>query len=65
MTSAFLFKPKQMRHRSLDVVYGHSFGPGVQLAVVMIMWPTDHSVRSVGRDFTRKGGEQASNNWYV
>lgn len=42
-----------MRHRSLDIVYGHSLGPGVQLVVVMVKWATENSVRSVGRDFTR------------
>lgn len=54
-----------MEYTSLDMVYGHSLGPGVQLGVVMAMWPTDHSVRSVGRDFIRKGREQASNNWHL
>lgn len=48
---------------SLDIVYGQVLGPGVQLA--MVMWPTDHSERSLGRDFIRKGCEQASNNWHL
>lgn len=65
LTSAFLFKPKHTRHRSLGIIYGHSPGPGVQLVMVMVIWPTDKSVRSVDRDFTRKGCERASNNCYL
>lgn len=65
MTSFFPFKQKYMRHMSLYIVYGQALGPGVQLAMVMVMWPTDHSERSVGRDFIRKGCEQASNNSHL
>lgn len=65
LTSAFLFKPKHTRPRSLGIIYGHSLGPGAQLVMVMVIGPTDMSVRSVDRDFTRKGCEWASNNWYV
>lgn len=43
-----------MRCMSLDIAYGQSLKPGVQLAIVLVMWPTDHSVRSAHRDFIRK-----------